>query len=88
VNNAGIGQTMAPAEWLPLETYVNVFNVNCLGCVDVVKTFLPLLGRSGGRIVNVTSANGRNAMCMMSAYAISKFGVEAFSDSIRWAIGL
>lgn len=73
-----------PAEWMTLEDFIHVFNVNCLGYVDVTRTFLPLLAFGDkSRIVNVGSVVGRNALFALSAYTISKYGVEAFTDSIR-----
>ena len=82
VNNAGIVCPFVPVEWMPLETYVQLFNVNCLGYVDVVKTFLPLI-KGKGRVVNVSSGAGRFPGSRLSAYAISKHGVEAFNESLR-----
>lgn len=74
------------AELIPLENYVDVFTVNCLGLVDVTKSFLPLLSTQGARIINVSSVTARNAMQLLAPYAISKYGVEAFSDTIRFVI--
>lgn len=73
----------APVEMTTLQDYVDVFAVNCLGQIDVTKTFVPLLTPGGGRVVNVASCVGRFAHKLVSAYAVSKFGVEAFSDSLR-----
>lgn len=50
VNNAGIGGSKA--------RLANVFAVNTLGVHRVCEAFLPLLGATSGRIVNVTSASG------------------------------
>ena len=51
--------------------------------VAVTKTFLPLLKKSKGRIVNVSSGAGRTCNPFLMSYCISKYGVEAFSDSLR-----
>ncbi|XP_078666284.1 retinol dehydrogenase 16-like isoform X4 [Branchiostoma floridae x Branchiostoma belcheri] len=87
VNNAGIlgimGGTM---EWATLEDYQAVLNVNLLGMIDVTKTFLPLIKKSRGRIVNVASGVGRLAMPQGAPYTVSKYGVEAFSDCLRRAM--
>lgn len=76
---------MLPAELIPFKNFADVFNVNCLGQVDVVKSLLPLMRLSlgGARIVNVASIAGRNALGNLASYSISKYGIEAFSDSIR-----
>ncbi|KAG8546059.1 hypothetical protein GDO81_019826 [Engystomops pustulosus] len=50
--------------------------------IDVTLNLLPLIRKARGRIVNVSSIAGRHALCG-GGYCISKFGVEAFSDSLR-----
>ncbi|KAG8540832.1 hypothetical protein GDO81_030239 [Engystomops pustulosus] len=82
VNNAGTGMPGAPNEWLSREDFAKVLNVNLLGPIDVTLKLLPLLRKSKGRIVNVSSIVGRVTFCG-GGYCISKFGVEAFSDSLR-----
>ena len=60
-----------------------VSDVNLWGMVTVTKIFLPLLKKSKGRIVNVSSICGRTAFPSVMSYSISKYGVEAFSDCLR-----
>ncbi|KAM3935124.1 retinol dehydrogenase 7-like [Leptodactylus fuscus] len=82
VNNAGISIPMAPNGWLSKNDFVKVLNVNLLGTVDVTLQLLPLIIRAKGRIINLSSVMGRLAI-VGGGYCISRFGVEAFSDSIR-----
>ena len=82
VNNAGIGYP-GPIEWVTVKEMKRTVDVNLWGTVLVTKTFLPLLKRTKGRIVNVASTSGRVATPGAAAYCISKFGVEAFSDALR-----
>ena len=82
VNNAGIGFP-GPIEWVTVEEMKKAVDVNLWGMVSVTKAFLPMLKRTKGRIVNVASTSGRVATPGAAAYCISKFGVEAFSDSLR-----
>ncbi|XP_068123633.1 retinol dehydrogenase 7-like [Hyperolius riggenbachi] len=82
VNNAGIAVPAAPNGWLKKEVYLKILNVNLLGLIDVTLTLLPLIRRARGRIVNVASILGRIAL-LPGGYCVSKFGVEAFSDSLR-----
>ncbi|XP_062453349.1 retinol dehydrogenase 16-like [Rhea pennata] len=82
VNNAGIGIPTAPNEWLRKEDFVRVLNVNLVGLVEVTLSFLPLVRRARGRVVNVASVMGRLAF-FGGGYCPSKYGVEAFSDSLR-----
>ncbi|NXM34149.1 RDH7 dehydrogenase, partial [Oxyruncus cristatus] len=82
VNNAGVAIPTAPNEWLTKDDFIKVLNVNLVGLVEVTLSLLPLVRRARGRVVNVASVMGR-VSCFGGGYCISKFGVEAFSDSLR-----
>ncbi|NWY64983.1 RDH2 dehydrogenase, partial [Erithacus rubecula] len=82
VNNAGIAIPTGPNEWLSKEDFVKVLNVNLVGLVEVTLSLLPLLRRARGRVVNVASVMGRVSF-FGGGYCPSKYGVEAFSDSLR-----
>jgi NAD(P)-dependent dehydrogenase (short-subunit alcohol dehydrogenase family) len=82
VNNAGIA-VAAPLEFLPLDQLRRQLEVNLVGQVAVTQALLPALRRGRGRIVNVSSIGGRVALPLLGAYNMSKFGLEAFSDSLR-----
>ncbi|CAH2224404.1 retinol dehydrogenase 7, gene 2 L homeolog isoform X1, partial [Pelobates cultripes] len=82
VNNAGITRPAAPNEWLTVEDFVKVLNVNLLGTINMTLSLLPLIKTSRGRIVNVSSVMGRLAFAG-GGYTISKHAIEAFSDSLR-----
>lgn len=83
VNNAGIS-TFGEVEFTSMETYKEVAEVNLWGTVRVTKSFLPLIRRAKGRIINISSMLGRMANPARSPYCITKFGVEAFSDCLRY----
>ncbi|KAG9470310.1 hypothetical protein GDO78_018204 [Eleutherodactylus coqui] len=82
VNNAGIPGLVAPFGWMKKDDFLKVIDVNLLGMIDVTLTFLPLLRKAQGRIVNVSSIGGRLPL-MPGGYSISKYGVEVFSDNLR-----
>ncbi|XP_030051087.1 retinol dehydrogenase 16 [Microcaecilia unicolor] len=82
VNNAGTGIPGAPNEWLTKDDFVKVLDVNLVGMIDVTLCLLPLIRKAKGRIVNVSSIVGRITFCG-GGYCISKYGIEAFSDSLR-----
>ncbi|NXW41357.1 RDH16 dehydrogenase, partial [Nyctiprogne leucopyga] len=82
VNNAGIAIPTAPNEWLTKDDFVKVLDVNLVGLIEVTLSLLPLVKRARGRVVNVASVMGRISF-FGGGYCISKFGVEAFSDSLR-----
>ncbi|GAB1295681.1 Short-chain dehydrogenase/reductase family 9C member 7 [Apodemus speciosus] len=82
VNNAGVGLPSGPNEWLTKEDFVKVININLVGLIDVTLNMLPMIKKARGRVVNMSSSGGRVAV-IGGGYCVSKFGVEAFSDSIR-----
>ncbi|KAL7989768.1 hypothetical protein Chor_012434 [Crotalus horridus] len=82
VNNAGIGNPVGPNECLRKEDFAKVLEVNLLGLIDVTLHMLPLVRRARGRVVNLSSVLGRLAISG-GGYCLSKFAVEAFSDSLR-----
>ncbi|XP_026311439.2 D-beta-hydroxybutyrate dehydrogenase, mitochondrial [Piliocolobus tephrosceles] len=83
VNNAGIS-TFGEVEFTSMDTYKEVAEVNLWGTVRTTKSFLPLIRRAKGRVVNISSMLGRMANPARSPYCITKFGVEAFSDCLRY----
>lgn len=82
VNNAGIPGLMAPLGWQKRNDFLKVLDVNLLGMIDMALTFLPLVRKAQGRIVNVSSIVGRMPL-IPGGYNISKYGVEVFSDMLR-----
>ena len=82
VNNAGIYSINA-AEDESLEQYRRVMETNYFGAVRCTKQVLPAMRtRGSGCIINVTSIAGRIAHFASSAYAASKFALEAFTESL------
>uniref|UniRef100_UPI0037E758A9 retinol dehydrogenase 1 n=1 Tax=Semicossyphus pulcher TaxID=241346 RepID=UPI0037E758A9 len=82
VNNAGRSIPIGPVEWMQIEDFTKVLDVNLIGVIDVTLQFLPLLKKARGRVVNVASVLGRLSLTG-GGYCLSKYGVEAFSDSLR-----
>jgi len=82
VNNAGIAvggamETLSPDEWR------KVLEINVIGALAVTQAALPRLRKSRGRIVFISSVNGRLSMPLVGAYAASKFALEAAADALR-----
>jgi NAD(P)-dependent dehydrogenase (short-subunit alcohol dehydrogenase family) len=82
VNNAGAVYA-GPLEHLPVEAFRDQLEVNAVGALALAQACLPALRRAGGRIVNVSSVNGRIVSPFSAAYAASKFALEALSDGLR-----
>lgn len=85
MNNAGTtGPYCGPPDFLTVDDYRHVMNVNLLGMAEVNRIFAPLVKKAKGRIVNTSSIGGRFANPYNPAYAVSKFAVEGYSDTLRW----
>nr|XP_048274731.1 retinol dehydrogenase 16-like [Myodes glareolus] len=82
VNNAGISIPSTLNAFLKKEDFAKILDVNLLGVIEVTLNMMSLVRKAKGRVVNVSSILGR--LCLFGGgYCISKYGVEAFSDSIR-----
>jgi len=82
VNNAGVGLG-GPLELVPMSETRKLMEVNVIGLLATTQAFVPLLRKAHGRIVNIGSLAGIVAMPGASAYAASKFAVQAITDSLR-----
>jgi NAD(P)-dependent dehydrogenase (short-subunit alcohol dehydrogenase family) len=82
VNNAGVPGA-GPIEVTPLDQWRHIFEVNLFGHIAVTQALLPALLRSRGRIVMISSVNGKLAMAGYGPYASSKHALEAMSDALR-----
>ena len=83
VNNAGISIPSGPNQWMNKQDFASVLDVNLVGMIEVTLSLLPLVRKARGRVVNVSSVMGRVSL-FGGGYCISKYGVEAFSDSLRY----
>ncbi|CAG2102657.1 unnamed protein product [Medioppia subpectinata] len=83
VNNAGVAQFAFLEMGAGIDIFTKTFAVNVFGLVRVTKHCLPLLRRSGGRVVNMASVAGRFTFWGITAYCMSKHAVRAFSDGLR-----
>jgi NADP-dependent 3-hydroxy acid dehydrogenase YdfG len=89
VNNAGL-MLLGPADGAPLEEWQRMVELNVLGLLYCAHAALPHLQRAaedGPRrvadMVNISSVAGRQARNWNGVYSLTKFGVGAFSESLR-----
>ena len=89
VNNAGV-MLLGPAAGAPLAEWQQMVELNVLGLLYCAHAALPHLRRAatdGPRqvadMVNLSSVAGRFARTGNGVYALTKFGVGAFSESLR-----
>jgi NADP-dependent 3-hydroxy acid dehydrogenase YdfG len=83
VNNAGV-MLLGPIENAPTEEWRRMIHANLFGVLYCTHAALPLMRAQGsGHIVNVSSVAGRVARAGSGVYNLTKFGVGAFSESLR-----
>lgn len=80
--NAGI-TGMGLVEWNSMERVKRIFEVNVFGHVRVAKAFLPLLKKSRGRLVIVTSGLCRVTIPGTTVYCMSKHAMLSLVDGLR-----
>src|SRR5256885_7838239 len=83
VNNAGV-MLLGPIAGAPTEEWRRMIHANIYGVLYCTHAALPLMADQGsGHIVNVSSVAGRVARAGSGVYNLTKFGVGAFSESLR-----
>jgi NADP-dependent 3-hydroxy acid dehydrogenase YdfG len=88
VNNAGV-MLLGPMLEASVEEWARMVDVNLLGLMYTAKAALPhLLEAAAGErgvadMVNISSVAGRSARRGSGVYNATKFGVGAFSESLR-----
>ncbi|XP_075452147.1 retinol dehydrogenase 7-like [Ascaphus truei] len=81
VNNAGISM-WGMSDWHSIDQYQKIVDINLLGNIRTTLAFAPLIRKSQGRMVFLSSISAyisfRNGI-----YSMTKAGVERFCDSLR-----
>ena len=83
-NNAGFGSM----DWFenldPERDIATLVRVNLIGTMLVTRAVLTdMLERGSGHIINMASVAGLIASPLITTYCASKYGVRAFTDSLR-----
>jgi short-subunit dehydrogenase len=83
-NNAGYGAVNWFENLKPERDIETLIRVNLIGTMLVTRAVLPhMLERGEGHIINMASVAGLIAAPTITSYAASKYGVRAFTDSLR-----
>ena len=82
VNIAGIGLA-APLEYVTQDELRRLFDVNVFGQLAVTQAFLPMLHRSRGRIVNMSSVGAHIAIPFGGVLNACKAAFGTLSDTLR-----
>jgi len=89
INNAGV-MLLGPAAGAPLSEWQRMVDLNVLGLLYCAHAALPHLlqaaqdaPRQVADMVNISSVAGRAARNGNGVYSLTKFGIGAFSESLR-----
>ena len=83
INNAGYGQ-LGPIEITSIEEAKKQMEVNVFAMANMSKLVIPSMRElKQGRIINISSIAGKVPVYFGGWYNISKYSVEALSDSLR-----
>lgn len=82
INNAGV-MLPGPIELSSMDQIRQEMEVNYFGTVALTKKLLFNIKKSKGRVINISTMNGKLSMPAIAGYSASKFALEAFSDALR-----
>jgi NADP-dependent 3-hydroxy acid dehydrogenase YdfG len=89
INNAGV-MLLGPIVGAPMSEWTQMVQLNVLGLLYCAHAALPHLMRAAeddprhvADMVNISSVAGRAARSFNGVYSLTKFGVGAFSESLR-----
>ncbi|GAA5004730.1 SDR family oxidoreductase [Actinopolymorpha pittospori] len=87
VSNAG-ATVRAPLESVPLSEVEHLFQLNTFGALRVAQSVLPAMRERGaGRLVFVSSIQGRLVLPMIGPYGASKWALEALAETLAIETG-
>jgi len=87
VSNAG-ATVRAPLESVPMAEVEALFDLNTFGALRVAQGVLPAMRRRGaGRLLFVSSVQGRITVPMIGPYAASKWALEALAETLAVEAG-
>jgi butyryl-CoA dehydrogenase len=84
INNAGMTLPPVQMEYIKESDFRKVIEVNLWGVIYGTFAFLPFLKtRNEAALVNMSSVFGLMGSPLQGPYSISKFGVRAFTETLR-----
>jgi NAD(P)-dependent dehydrogenase (short-subunit alcohol dehydrogenase family) len=87
VSNAG-ATVRAPLETVPIAEVERLFQLNTFGALRVVQAVLPAMRERGaGRIVFVSSIQGRLVLPIIGPYGATKWALEAIAEGLAIEAG-
>jgi NADP-dependent 3-hydroxy acid dehydrogenase YdfG len=87
ISNAGV-TVRAPLESVPLSEVERLIQINTLGGLRVAQGVLPAMReRRSGRLVFISSIQGRMVLPMVGVYGACKAALEAFAETLAIEAG-
>lgn len=87
INNAGIA-VLGLVAYVPVSEYQRNFTINCLAPLALIKAvILSMQKKREGQIINITSGVGVRGLPGASSYCMSKFALNALTESVRVELG-
>jgi NAD(P)-dependent dehydrogenase (short-subunit alcohol dehydrogenase family) len=89
VNTAGgTGPVETPAQDYPVEEFRAILDLNVVGTFLPIKEAIPhLIGRGGGRIVNIAGTSGLRGYPNRSGYSSSKWAIRGLTRTLALELG-
>jgi NAD(P)-dependent dehydrogenase (short-subunit alcohol dehydrogenase family) len=85
INNAGFGAYGA-IEDMSEELLRKQMEVNFFGAALLTRDMLPMLRKSRGKIINISSVMGIGSMPLSAAYSASKFALEGLAEGLAYEL--
>lgn len=83
INNAGV-MLLGPVIGAPLEEWERMVQLNVMGLLYMTHAVLPIMQeQNSGHVVNISSVAGRTNGPASAVYNLTKWGVGAFTESLR-----
>jgi 3-oxoacyl-[acyl-carrier protein] reductase len=86
VNNAGVYQ-FTPLEQVTEQEFHHQFGVNVWGTIQATREALPLFGKGGGSVINISSVVSRKAIPGSAVYAGTKGAVDTLTQVLAAELG-
>jgi NAD(P)-dependent dehydrogenase (short-subunit alcohol dehydrogenase family) len=87
VSNAG-ATVRAPLETVPISEVQQLFDLNTFGALRVAQEVLPgMRQRGSGKLIFISSIQGRIAIPLIGPYAASKWALEAIAETLAIETG-
>lgn len=82
VSNAG-ATVRAPMETVPVEEVQRLFDINTFGALRIAQAVMPAMRERGnGKLLFMSSIQGRIAIPLIGPYAASKWALEAIAETL------